>query len=154
MQKMNFLKAFCSFAIKMYTLASPQMLYGGTQKCAVSLANHARAVADVIRYSSALRGCLLVGEAYKIEGLLIASTLLVVKAENINWNTTKMHKMMETEFNYLTTFLEALLIAIKLCTVFTTQKCAVPLANHPRAVAGAFGRLPFEGLSTLLNNER
>ena len=36
------------------------------------------------------------GEVHKSEVLLIASTLLVVKVENIYQNTTKMHKTMET----------------------------------------------------------
>ena len=37
----------------------------------------------------------LSGEHQKSEVLLIASTLFVVKAENIYQNTTKMHKTME-----------------------------------------------------------
>ena len=46
----------------------------------------------------------LIGEFHKSEVLLIASTLLVVKAKNIYWNTIKMHKMMETELSHQTAF--------------------------------------------------
>ena len=41
----------------------------------------------------------LSGELHKSEVLLIASTLLMVKTKNIYWNTSKMHIMIETEFN-------------------------------------------------------
>ena len=69
--------------------------------CAVSLANHIRAVADAlyplrfIRATEQLRG-----ELHNSGLLLIASTLLVVKAENICWNTIKMHKTMKTELSH------------------------------------------------------
>ena len=42
----------------------------------------------------------LSGELHKSEVLLIASTLLAVKAENIYRNTIKMHKPMETELRH------------------------------------------------------
>ena len=38
-------------------------------------------------------------ELHKSEVLLIASTLFVVKAENVCQNTIKMHKMMKTELS-------------------------------------------------------
>ena len=68
---------------------------------AVSLANHLRAVADMfspLRLISDTEH--LRGELHKSEVLLIASTLLLVKAENMYRNTIKMHKKMETEFSY------------------------------------------------------
>ena len=57
-----------------------------------------------------------------------------------------MHKTMETGKQSLAIkqFLETLFLAIKMCTDFPTgviwinTMCAVSLANHPRAVAGAF----------------
>ena len=45
------------------------------------------------------------GELHKIEVLLIASALLVVKTENIYWNPSKMHKTMEAELRLLETAL-------------------------------------------------
>ena len=42
------------------------------------------------------------GELYKSEVLLIASTLIVMKAENIYRNTIKMHKTMETKLSHYT----------------------------------------------------
>ena len=39
------------------------------------------------------------GELHKSEDLLITSTLLVLKTENIYQNTSKMHMAMETEFS-------------------------------------------------------
>ena len=39
-------------------------------------------------------------ELHKSKVLLIASTLLVVKAENIYQNTIKIHKMLVTELNH------------------------------------------------------
>ena len=57
---------------------------------AVSLVNHFRAVADTfISTTEQLRG-----EPHKSEVLLIANTLLVVKAKNIYRNIIKMHKTM------------------------------------------------------------
>ena len=53
--------------------------------CTVSLANYVRAVASATEQRK--------GEPHKSEVLLIASTLIVVKAENISRNTIKMHKM-------------------------------------------------------------
>ena len=47
--------------------------------CAVSLANRLRAMADAFRPTTKQ----LIGEFHKSEVLLIASTLLVVKAKNI-----------------------------------------------------------------------
>ena len=44
------------------------------------------------------------GELHKSEVFLIASPLLVVKAENIYRNTIKMHKTMETELSHQTAF--------------------------------------------------
>ena len=40
------------------------------------------------------------GELHKTEVLLIASTLLVLKAENIYRNTIRMRKTMETELSH------------------------------------------------------
>ena len=40
------------------------------------------------------------GELHRTEIILIASTLLVVKAENIYRNTIKMHKTMKTELSH------------------------------------------------------
>ena len=74
-------------------LASPQM----NVMCAVSLTNHLRAVSNVLsplRLISATEQ--LINELHKSGVLLIASTLLVVKAETIYWNTIKMHKTMSS----------------------------------------------------------
>ena len=57
----------------------------------MSVANYRRAVAVATEQ--------LRGELHKSEVLLIASTLLVVQAENVYRNTIKMHKMMETELS-------------------------------------------------------
>ena len=65
-----------------------------------SLANRLRVVADAFRPTTKQ----LIGEFHKSEVLLIASTLLVVKAKNIYWNTIKMHKMMKTELSHQTAF--------------------------------------------------
>ena len=67
--------------------------------CAVSLTNHLRAVAD------AFEGFILCiehlsGEFHKSEVLLTDTTLLVVKAESIYRNTTKMYKPIKTEFSH------------------------------------------------------
>ena len=43
------------------------------------------------------------GELHKSEVLLIASALLVVKTENVNRNTIKMHKTMKAELSHTTT---------------------------------------------------
>ena len=70
--------------------------------CALSLANHLRTgqtcfvLPGLISATEQLRG-----ELHKSEVFLIASTLLVVKAENIYRNTIKMHKTMEYLFIYL-----------------------------------------------------
>ena len=42
----------------------------------------------------------MTGELYKSEVLLVASTLLIVKTENIYWNTIKMHKTMENDESF------------------------------------------------------
>ena len=65
----------------------------------MSLANQLRAVADAFRPLRAHRGAneQLSGELYIREIILIASTRLVVKTENIYWNTRKMQITMETE---------------------------------------------------------
>ena len=61
--------------------------------CAVSLANHLRAVADAFRsLRTHQRYEQLRGELHKSEVLLITRTLLVVKAENIYRNTIKCTK--------------------------------------------------------------
>ena len=55
--------------------------------CAVSLANHLRAVADAFRPLRLISAPeQLRGELHKSKVLLITSTLLVVKAENIYRN--------------------------------------------------------------------
>ena len=41
---------------------------------------------------------------YRSELLLIASTLLVVKAENIYWNINEIHKAINTELSHYTAF--------------------------------------------------
>ena len=67
----------------------------------VSLANHLRAVTDAfcpLRLINATEQ--LGGELHKSEVLLIASTLLVVKAENIYRKTIKMHKTMRAELSH------------------------------------------------------
>ena len=62
--------------------------------CAVSLANRFRAVADAFRPLKGLSSATeqLRGELHKSEVLLIASTLLAVKVENIYRNTIKCTK--------------------------------------------------------------
>ena len=42
-------------------------------------------------------------ELHNSEVHLIANTLVVVKAENIYWNTTKVHKLIESELSHITT---------------------------------------------------
>ena len=64
-----------------------EMLDGGTQEFAVSLANHLRAA------------------------LLSISKVNFTKMKSFLWKTTKMHKTMETELS-LSKLLEALLFAI------------------------------------------
>ena len=59
------------------------------------------------------------GKLHKSEGLVTARTLLVMKAENIYWNTVKMHKMKERS-SVIKQLLETLFLAIKMCTGFTT----------------------------------
>ena len=49
--------------------------------------------------SSELLNIWVSGELYKSEFLLISSTLLVVKDENIYQNTSKMHITMDTELS-------------------------------------------------------
>ena len=58
------------------------MLYRGTQNC-----TNAFSPLRTISATEHLRG-----EPHKSEVLLIASTLLVVKAENKYWNTAKIYK--------------------------------------------------------------
>ena len=42
----------------------------------------------------------LKGDPHKSEVFLNSSTLFAVKAENVYWNATKMHKTKETELSY------------------------------------------------------
>ena len=83
------------------------------------------------------------GELHKSEVLLIASTLLVVKAENIYWNTIKCTRRWK-QSSAIKQLLETLFLAIKMRTDFPTDviwintMCTVSLANHLRAVADAF----------------
>ena len=69
--------------------------------CAVSLANHLRAVANAFRPLRLISATeQLRGELHKSEVLLTASTRLVVKAKNLYQNTIKMQKTMETELSH------------------------------------------------------
>ena len=88
------------------------------KKCAVSLANQLRAVADVfrpLRTHSATEH--LSGELHKSEILLIFGTLLVVKAEICTGAQPKCTKQ-SLAFKKL---LETLLLTMKMCTGFTAD---------------------------------
>ena len=65
----------------------------------MSLTNHLRAVADAFPLMTLSATENLREKVHKSEVLLIARILLVVKAENIYKNTTKMNKTMETELS-------------------------------------------------------
>ena len=69
--------------------------------CAVTLAIHLRAVADAFRplrlISTTER---LTDELHKSEVPVIASSLLVVQAENIYRNKIEMHKTMDTGLSH------------------------------------------------------
>ena len=73
----------------LFLFSFPTLLY---KKFSMSLANNLRAVSDVFRRLG------------HHQLLLIASTLVVFKAKDLYWNTTKAHKTMETELSYLTAF--------------------------------------------------
>ena len=69
----------------------------------MSLANHLKAVADVFhpfRNHSTTEHQRV--ELHNGEVHLIANTLVVVKAKNIYWNTTKMLKLIESELSHIT----------------------------------------------------
>ena len=68
--------------------------------CTVSIVNHlsksnSRRVLELFSATEQLKG-----EIHKSKVLLTATTLLVVKAENIYQNTMKMPKSMETELSH------------------------------------------------------
>ena len=82
------------------------------------------------------------GEVHKSEVLLIGSTLLVVKVENIYMNTIKMQKTKQwKQGSAIKQLLETLFLDKKIWTCFTIDGvcmntiCALPLANHLRDVA-------------------
>ena len=121
------------------------MLYGEIQESAVSLVNNIRAIENAFRFISATEH--LRGEPRKIEIVLFTSTLLLVKAKNIYWNTTKMHKTMETEDSQKTVFgsscprhkdVHWLHHRCYMEKGNVTIECAVLLLNYIRALENAF----------------
>ena len=100
------------------------------------------------------------GEVHKSEVLLIGSTLLLVKVENIYMNTIKMQKTKQwKQGSAIKQLLETLFLDKKIWTCFTIDGicmntiCALSLANHLRDVALIQRQLLSRGIQSLAWNE-